>query len=343
MSRTGRSLAVIGGTGFFGKSFLDAFRRGLLAPWGIERLIAIARYPAALQDAHPELIGDGVELVALDIVTATAIPRADYVVHAANTSDARRYADDPLAERAAIIGAADSFVRRVITDCPDARIVYTSSGAVYGRQPPEVAGLDEVAPLADAEGLVAYKRDYAESKRLAEAAIATLGSGYGINVAVARCFAFVGAYLPRNQHFAIGNFLDDGLAGRPITVNARHPVIRSYMHADDLVRWLMTIAEHASPACPVYNVGSDEAIAVSDLARRIAARLGVAVDMADQSTTPVDRYVPSIARANRALGLRLELDLDRAIDETIRAIRRTALVRPTDSATGVNHIPMVKS
>lgn len=343
MSQASRSLAVLGGTGFFGKSILDAFRRGLLGPWGIERIIAVARRPEALRSDHPELVGPGVELAALDVATAGELPRADYLVHAANTTDARAYADDPAGERAAILAAAENFVRRARTDCPDARIVYTSSGAVYGRQPTEVAELDEDAPLAAAEGLVAYKRDYAEAKRLAEVAVATLGSDHGVRVSVARCFAFVGPYLPRSQHFAVGNFLADGIAGRAVMVNARHPVIRSYMHADDLVRWLITIADHASPACPVYNVGSDEGVDVADLARRVAARYGVAAHVPEQAEAPIDRYVPSIARAGRELGLALDFDLDQALDATVERLARDALVCTDDSARSRNRIAVAGS
>ena len=334
MTSAGRSLAVIGGTGFFGKSVLDAFRRGLLAPWGIGRVIAVARHPEKLARDHPDLMGEGVELVALDIAAEGAVlPRADYVIHAANTTDARAYAADPARERAAILAAAERFVARAAIDCPDARIVYTSSGAVYGQQPADVAGLDEDAPFTAAQGMVKYKRDYAEAKRSAEQMIAAYGRSHGARVAVARCFAFVGTYLPRDQHFAVGNFLADGIAGRPVRINARHPVIRSYMHADDLVRWLMTIAHAASPDCPVYNVGSDQGVDVADLAARVAARYGVSVDLPERTDMPVDRYVPSIARAARELGLVLDLDLDEALDAVVAQVSGNTLVRADDSAT----------
>lgn len=329
-----RTLAVIGGTGFFGKSVLDAFRRGLLAPWGIERVIALSRRPEKLAHDHPDLIGEGVKLFALDIAAADAVlPRADYVIHAANTTDARAYATDPARERAAILAAADRFVARAAIDCPAARIVYTSSGAVYGQQPADIVALEEDAPFTGAAGMVEYKRDYAEAKRSAEETIAAYGRSHGARVAVARCFAFVGAYLPRDQHFAVGNFLADGVAGRPVRVNARYPVIRSYMHADDLVRWLMTIADAATADCPIYNVGSDQGVDMTDLAARVAARYNVPVDLQPRTNAPVDRYVPSIKRAAHDLGLVLNMDLDHALDATIAQLSGNPLVRADDSAT----------
>ena len=181
--------------------------------------------------------------------------------------------------------------------------------------------------------MAAYKRDYAEAKRMAEAVVAGFGRDHGRHVSIARCFAFVGPFLPRNQHFAIGNFLADGMAGRTVTVNAPHPVIRSYMYADDLVRWLMTIADHAAFDCPIYNVGSDESVDVADLARRVASRYDVRAQVPEQVVTPIDRYVPSIERAKRELGLTLDFDLDRSLDTMVERLASDALVRPTNSAS----------
>ena len=318
----GRTLLVIGGTGFFGKSILDAFRRGLLARWDITRIVVIARDTGVLPRDFPELIGPAVTLVDADAGTARDLPAADLVIHAASSTDARRYAADPAAERANIIAAIDTYCAVAAVAHRSSRIVYCSSGAVYGQQPADVVGLAEDAPLTAASDLVDYKRDYAEAKRLAEARIAALGTT-GVAVAVARCFAFVGAYLPRDQHFAIGNFLGDGLAGRPVTVTARHAVIRSYLHADDLVRALLTLADAASPACPVVNVGSDEAALVGDVARRVAAACGVAADVPAITEAAVDRYVPDLARA-RALGLAVTLGLDAAIADVVARLRTGA-------------------
>jgi dTDP-glucose 4,6-dehydratase len=310
----GSSLLLIGGSGFFGKSFLDAYRRGLLRPWSVERITVVARSASTLRGTHPNLIDPDISLLDADAARVGALPQADFVIHAASTTDARRYATDPEGERANILAAVDNYAG-VAEKCHRAsRIVYASSGAVYGQQPADVERLPEDFTPGDADELVDYKRDYAEAKRLSEERVARLGAS-GLRTSVARCFAFIGHYLPRNQHFAIGNFLADGLAGRPIRVKARKAVYRSYMHADDLVRWLMTIAEAAGTECPVYNVGSDEAFTVGEIANEVAVRFGVPAYVPPITDASVDRYVPSIARARAELGLRLSYDFRSALDQ----------------------------
>lgn len=311
---TGRSLLLIGGSGFFGKSFLDAHRRGLLEPWSIDRVIVVARSASSLREDHPQLVGSGVTLLDADAASADSLPPADFVVHAASTTDARRYAEDPKGERANILGAIDNYARLAERVHRSSRIVFASSGAVYGQQPPQLPEMPEDFTPAHADTLVDYKRDYAEAKLLSERRIRELG-GEGLRTSIARCFAFVGYYLPRDQHFAIGNFLADGLAGRPVRVTARKAVYRSYMHADDLVHWLMTIAEGASKEAPVYNVGSDEALTMAEVAGVVAKRFGVPVEAPIIADPAVDRYIPSIALARRDLGLSLSLDLEAAVDE----------------------------
>jgi dTDP-glucose 4,6-dehydratase len=332
----GKSLLVIGGTGFFGKSFLDAFGRGLLAPWGITRLRVTARHPEALRP-YPELLHPGVSVLQADIARCAELPEADYVIHAAASTDARRYLAAPQQESSNIVAGVENYTRLALQYHAQSRIVYASSGAIYGLQPPDCEFLHETQPLYDIAGLAPTKKDYAAAKRAAEACIAGLGAR-GARVAVARCFAFIGYHQPRDQHFAVGNFIEDGLCGRPVTVHARHAVYRSYMHADDLVRWLMEIAEHAAPDCPTYNVGSSEAISVAELARVVAARLGVPAMVPALDSPAVDRYIPSVEKARRELGLTLQYDFRGALDDVIE---RAAAARARDSAASAGMEPRV--
>ena len=314
-----KTLLVIGGTGYFGKSILDSFARGQLAPYGIGRVIAMARNTRKLRAEAPGLIVPGVDLVDGDIAVVDELPTADVVIHAAASTDAARYLERPAEERRNIQAGTLNYCRLAPDVHRHSKIVYVSSGAVYGTQPPGLERIGEHYRVSDPDDIPAGKRDYAMAKRDAEAAVHDLAAT-GLDVSIARCFAFVGPWLPRNLHFAIGNFIADGLAGRPITVKAKGHVYRSYMHSDDLVDWLVRIALAGSSRCPVYNVGSDEGFVMGDVARAVAAYFGVEAAVPEISEAWVDRYVPSIDKARAELGLGLRYDLARAISQTAMAI-----------------------
>ncbi len=313
-----QSLLVLGGSGFFGKSIADAYARGLLSPWNIDRLILVSRSAIALRKKNPELVTHGVELIDLDVGQAMQLPWANYVIHAAASTDARKYLTASHTERTNLLAATANFCRLAPRDLKGSRIVYASSGAVYGSQSSQQSLLFEDTPLdGSIMNLVENKRDYALAKRDSEAMITALGCA-GMAVSIARCFAFVGAYLPRDQHFAIGNFLGQALNQETVVVKATSPVVRSYLYADDLVLWLMHLATSATPMCPVWNVGSPEAITVQRLAIEIAKRFGVRIEAPPQTQDPIDQYVPSVARA-LAAGMRYQ-NLEAAINQTVKRI-----------------------
>jgi len=313
------NLLVIGGTGFFGKSILDGFQRGLLDAWGIETIDVMARHTKEFKGTHANLINDKVKFHTLDIAKCNALPKADYVIHAAASTNAVNYLIQPEEEKINIQAGTYNYCKLALDYHQHSRIVFCSSGAVYGRQPEGIELISENSALEPIATLAENKKDYAAAKRDAENAFIDLGHA-GLQVSIARCFAFVGTFLPRDQHFAIGNFIEDGLKNRPIIVKANRPVFRSYMHADDLVNWLMTICHSASSLCPIYNVGSNNALAIEDLAELVAKRFNVDIHKEKFSQESVDRYIPSIDKAKKELGLKLSIDIDNAINKTIDAI-----------------------
>jgi len=142
---------------------------------------------------------------------------------------------------------------------------------------------------------------------------------------VARCFAFVGPYLPLDIHFAIGNFIRDALAGGPIRVSGDGTAVRSYLYAADLAVWLWTILLRGGKM-RAYNVGGPDPITIRALAELIRDTLapGVRIEIARTPVpgSPVSRYVPSVERAAAELGLVPTVHLREAVARTARFARQ---------------------
>jgi dTDP-glucose 4,6-dehydratase len=142
---------------------------------------------------------------------------------------------------------------------------------------------------------------------------------------IARCFAFAGPHLPLDQHFAIGNFIRDAIGNTPIHIKGDGTPLRSFLYMSDLAAWLWTILAkgHADRA---YNVGSDEAVSIAQLAQLVAATLRpdgkgssslrVQIDGTAQPGAAPATYVPDISRAADELALRPTVSLAEAIRRT---------------------------
>jgi nucleoside-diphosphate-sugar epimerase len=297
------TLLIIGGTGFFGKSILDSYKRNQLNSWKISKVIVMSRNAIDFKKRFPELISDGVELLVGDISTIDYLPEADFVIHAAVSTDASRYLSYNEQEKNNIIAGTLNYCRLASKYHKKSKIVYCSSGAVYGYQPKNIKFLKEDHILGDISKLDEAKHSYALAKRDSEIALQELANN-NLNVAIARCFSFIGKYLPRDQHFAIGNFIADGIAGRDIEIKSTKKVYRSYMYADDLAIWLMTLAENANSQCPIYNVASDQEFEIREVAHIVSKVFNVGVKSVKCSNESiVDRYIPSVEKVKNELGL----------------------------------------
>ena len=157
---------------------------------------------------------------------------------------------------------------------------------------------------------------YGQAKRAAEHLCALFSEQHGIETVIARCFAFVGANLPLNVHFAVSNFIRDALTADAITVSGDGTPLRTYLHQSDLAHWLFTLLEHGSPG-QAYNVGSDEVISIAALAHLVRDILApdkpVHILGQPDPCAARNRYVPDICKIERDLGLTVSVPLAEAV------------------------------
>lgn len=320
----GARVFVTGGTGFVGCWLLETLL------WANDRLglgasaVVLTRNAPAFTAKAPHLASHrAVTLHDGDVRTFDFPAGAfSHVVHAGNTSSA----PEPPDVLFDTIVAGTGRVLRFARQSGARRFLLTSSGAVYGPQPAELTHVPE--DHAGAPDPTRPDNAYAEGKRAAET-LCAVQAGAQLQPTIARCFAFVGPYLPIDAHFAVGNFIRDALAGGPIRVSGDGTPYRSYLYASDLAAWLWTILLHGEPLRP-YNVGSDQGLTIRALAHEVA-RLSSpepAVTFGrPPGVNPPSRYVPRTSRAREELGLHATVPLDGGLMRTLAWHRQVGAPR----------------
>lgn len=313
-----KSIFLTGGTGFFGKWLSESFIFINKALNLNAQLSILTRDPDAFLKSYPFYAEENsIRFIKGNILNFQfPVREFQFIIHAATDADAALNAENPLL----MMDTVTAGTRRVLDFAlqnPVESFLFTSSGAVYGRQPAEVTHIKETDSFAVDINNPASA--YAEGKRMAELYCSTYYSRFHLPVKIARCFAFVGPYLPLNKHFAIGNFISNVLCNENIVIKSDGSPYRSYLYAADLTIWLWTILLNGKNNTP-YNVGSNEDYdlkAIGALFKNINRQIEVEVLGTPDINKPLERYVPDITFISQQLGVKVQIDLLEAIKKTL--------------------------
>lgn len=313
-----KTIFITGGTGFFGLWLLESFvfinrKLGLNA-----KLILLTRNKTSFIGKYPFVKNySEISYIEGDILNFKFPEELsiDYIIHAATEASVKLNVEQPLIMLDTIVNGT-----RNVLDLAKLKkiksMLFVSSGAVYGVQPSELTHIDEEYTGSPSTNISSSA--YGEGKRVAEL-LSTIYSNDGLNVKFARCFAFVGPYLPLNGAFALGNFINNFLKNEDILIEGDGTPFRSYLYSSDLSIWLWTILFRGEKN-RFYNVGSDEDINIEKLAHIVASLKITSLNVnckLEKSNQAIQRYVPNISRASKELNLKVIISLKEAILKTI--------------------------
>lgn len=313
----GAHIFITGGTGFIGCWLLEALK------YANEKLnlsikaTVLTRSASSFEKKAPHLASyEGFKFVEGNVCDfASPLGEYTHVIHAATDASADLNENNPRQMFNTVIQGTHRALDFAV-EKKAKRVLFLSSGAVYGQQPWEMTNVPE--SWMGGPSCVDPRATYAEAKRAAEMLCAIYQKQFGLEVAIARIFALLGPYLSLGIHFAAGNFIRDAMAGKKVVVNGNGLPCRSYLYASDLTVWLLHMLVRAE-SCKPYNVGSDESISVKELAQKTAETLAdgeyEVLGAKDIGWNP-GRYVPDTSLIESDLGLKRTVSLDEAIVRT---------------------------
>lgn len=318
-----RTWLVTGGTGFFGKWLTQALV-ALHDEGSDHRVVLWTRNVKASLEACPWLQGRP-EIVWHEGDIREPLPASlkfDGVIHGATAASSALNEGRPREMFDVIVEGTDNVLaearKRAVKD-----LLFISSGGIYGKQPASMTHIPE--DYCGGHSPLELGSAYGVGKTTAEFMTACYGREMDARILIARCFAFVGPYLPLDTHFAIGNFMRDVLQGKEIRIGGDGTPYRSFLYGTDLVEWLLKILVQGRAFAP-YHVGSERELTIAEIAKLVAEvgeevtgrSCGVVVAKSAVPGAPASRYVPSTAKTRTELGLQEKVVLRDAVARTLR-------------------------
>jgi UDP-glucose 4-epimerase len=198
----------------------------------------------------------------------------------------------------------------------------------------EVYGKANVLPFSEDNDIVLgptskSRWSYACSKAIDEFLALAYFREKRVPVVVVRFFNTVGPRQTGQYGMVVPNFVQQALAGKPITVFGDGKQSRCFTWVGDAVRAVVGLAERGDAVGQVFNVGSESEITIADLAYLVREKTGSASPVVyipydkayEEGFEDMPRRVPDLGRIRRLIGYQPTLDLPAILDEIIAYYR----------------------
>jgi UDP-glucose 4-epimerase len=199
-------------------------------------------------------------------------------------------------------------VMEAVRDTGVKRVVFASSGALYGEQVHQPISENQ-APNPNSP--------YGVSKIAAEYYVSTLGTLYGIETVSLRIFNAYGPgqELPPSYPPVIPQLLRQAQTGGSLVIFGDGTQTRDFVFVDDVVDALVLAATATDVNRAVINIGSGQEVSINDLAAKVAQAAGKRANVLHNrgQTGGVSRLVADVSVARQLLNWTPQTDLEQGL------------------------------
>ena len=242
----------------------------------------------------------------------------DFVYHLAARVSVPESVLYPVEYNAINVGGTVSLLT-AMRDAQIKRLVFASSGAVYGEQPSQ--------PLTE-ELMPHPATPYAVSKRASELYVQAIGQLWGIETVILRIFNAYGPGqpLPPSHPPVVPHYLRQALTGASVVIHGDGRQTRDFVFISDVADALVAAAQAVGVDREILNIGSGVETSVGGLADTIAKVLGKELHRLGNgdAAAGVSRMVADVGRAHELLGYKPRVSLPEGLREILNSDARFA-------------------
>jgi len=315
---------ITGGAGFIGSHLAEA-----LLEHG-DKVIVIDNLSTGSIDNVMHLKGRAgfeyfIESIDNEPFLAELIDRSDVVFHLAAAVGVKLIVEQPVYTIETNIHGTEVVLKHA--NKKKKLVVIASTSEVYGKS--------EDVPFREDSDLVMgptpkHRWAYACSKAIDEFLALAYWKERKLPVIIVRFFNTVGPRQTGQYGMVIPNFVEQVLAGKPITVFGDGTQSRSFTHVADVVGALIKLVNEPKAIGQVINLGNVQEITISQLAERVRALSGskspitlIPYDEAYESGfEDMPRRVPDLSKAEAMIGYKPKYSLEDILTQVIAHFRQ---------------------
>ena len=320
---------ITGGAGFIGSHLADALLDQGHAVVALDNLSTGCQENCAHHQGNPAF-----QLVVGSILDERLVDkymeRCDIVFHLAAAVGVQLIVNHPLESLTTNIRGSEIVLE--MAHRYRKKVLITSTSEIYGK--------NTNGPLKENEDRILgsplkSRWAYSTSKAVDEILAYTCWKEKGLPTVIVRLFNTVGPRQTGAYGMVIPRFVQQALAGEPLTVYGDGEQSRCFLHVKDAVRALMALPELPEAVGEAYNIGSQEEVTIRQLAQQIVDLTGssstirfVPYDQAyEQGFEDMARRIPDISKIHRAVGFSPTMTLD----DILRSVMGYYRNRPASS------------
>jgi UDP-glucose 4-epimerase len=315
---------ITGGAGFIGSHLTQALlaRGDSVAVMDDLSTGAFANIQPFLK--HP-LFSFAIESITNDLVLDRLASQANAIVHLAAAVGVQLVVEQPTRTlETNVIGTHQVLAAARRYRC---RTLLASTSEVYGKSG-DLPFNEESDLLL---GPSSHSRwGYAASKLLDEFLGLAAHREYDLPVTVTRFFNTVGPRQTGRYGMVVPRFVQQALAGQPLTVFGDGEQSRCFCHVGDVIQALLGLLDRPKEtAGQVYNIGSQEEVTINHLARSVIQRSKSASEIVyipyGEAYAPgfedMRRRIPDISKIQQTIGWQPTRSLNEILDDVIQVLR----------------------